>query len=121
MRRIWYQMSDLSSDDLKTLAVYFDATDRFPFQSEEYMLVAVFKNSEHVEPLANRTGPAYVTAYRTAYVNLFKSKGHAFSIAKLDNESSILLVFFFKDEANIEYYFIAVLCNRPQITRLIYL
>ena len=37
-----------------------------------------------------RTGPAYVTAYRAAYVNVFKSKGHAFSIAKLDNESSIL-------------------------------
>jgi len=71
------QMSDLSPEERKALAVYFDATGRFPFQSEEgyeYMLVSVYKKYIHVEPMVDRKAPSYVTAYRSA-INFFRSKG----------------------------------------------
>jgi len=108
------QMSDLSPEERKALSIYFDATGRFPFQSEEgyeYMLVSVYKNYIHVEPMVDRTGSSYVTAYRST-INFFKSKGHNLSIARLDNETSILLETFFKNEAKINYSFIAVGCHR---------
>ena len=62
------QMSDLSPEERKALSIYFDVTGRFPFQSEEgfeYMLVTVYKNYIHVEPMKDRTAPSYVKAYRS--------------------------------------------------------
>jgi hypothetical protein len=103
------QLSDLSPDERKALAVYFDATGRFPFQSEEgyeYMLVSVYKNYIHVEPMVDRRAPSYVTAYRST-INFFRSKGHIISVSRLDNESSIILENFFNEEVKIEFNFIA--------------
>ena len=103
------QLSDLSPEERKALAAYFDATGRFPFQSEEgyeYMLVSVYKNYIHVEPMIDRRAPSYVTAYRST-INFFQSKGHILSVCRLDNESSILLENFFNEEVKIEFNFIA--------------
>ena len=86
------QMSDLSPEERKALSIYFDATGRFPFQSEEgfeYMLVTVYKNYIHVEPMLDRTAPSYVKAYRSAN-NFFRPKGHILSIGRLDNETVLL-------------------------------
>jgi hypothetical protein len=102
------QMSDLSPEERKALAVYHDATGRFPFQSEEgyeYMLVSVYKNYIHVEPMIDRRAPSYVTAYRSA-IKFFQSKGHIVSVNRLDNESSILLENFFNEEVKMEFNFI---------------
>jgi hypothetical protein len=103
------QLSDLSPDERKALAIYFDATGRFPFQSEEgyeYMLVSVYKNYIHVEPMVDRRAPSYVTAYRST-INFFRAKGHLLSVCRLDNESSVILENFFKEEVKIEFNFIA--------------
>jgi hypothetical protein len=87
------QLSDISPEERKALAIYFDATGKFPFQSEEgfeYVLISVYKNYIHAEPMIDRTGPTYVKAYRAA-INFFQSKGHTFSVGRLDNETSELL------------------------------
>jgi hypothetical protein len=103
------QLSDLSPDERKALAIYFDATGRFPFQSEEgyeYMLVSAYKNYIHVEPMVDRRAPSYVAAYRST-INFFHSKGHTLSVCRLDNESSVILENFFNEEVKIKFNFIA--------------
>ena len=103
------QLSDLSPDERKALAAYFDATGRFPFQSEEgyeYMLVSVYKNYIHVEPMVDRRAPSYVAAYRST-INFFRSKGHILSVCRLDNESSVILENFFNEEVKMDFNFIA--------------
>ena len=50
----------------KTHALNCDATGRFPYKSDkgnEYILVAVYENYIHVEPLLSRSADSYVKAY----------------------------------------------------------
>jgi len=107
-------LADLSPEEQKALAVYFDATGRFPFRSiegYEYVLISVYKNYIHAEPMMDRSSPSYVKAYRNA-IEFFISKGHSFSVGRLDNESSALLENFFKFEAKLDFNFIAAGSHR---------
>jgi len=105
---------DLSPEEKKALAIYFDATGRFPFDSydgQKYFLICVYKNYIHAELMPDRSAPSYVTAYRSA-IDFFRSKGHVFSIARLDNETSSLLERFFTDEAEIPFQYISAGSHR---------
>ena len=107
-------IKDLSPAEKKALAIYFDATGKFPFESEEgyqYMLVSVYKNYIHVEPVTDRNAKSYITAYRNT-INFFRNKGHVLSIARLDNETSDLLENFLDSEAKVKYQFITAGSHR---------
>ena len=107
-------MADLSPAEKKALAIYFDATGKFPFESYDgatYVLICVFKNYIHAETMPDRTAPSYVKAYRSAFA-FFKNLGHVFSIARLDNETSALLEQFLNIEAKVKHEFISTGSHR---------
>jgi len=107
-------MANLSPAEKKALAIYFDATGKFPFTSYDgatYVLICVFKNYIHAETMPDRTAPAYVKAYRSAF-DFFKKLGHVFSIARLDNETSALLEQFLNTEAKVDHEFISAGTHR---------
>ena len=107
-------LDDLTPIDKKALAIYFDATGKFPFDAldgSKYILIAVYKNYIHVETLADRSAPSYVKAYRATF-DFFKSRGHTLSVARLDNETSTLLETFFKEEVKVSFQFISAGTHR---------
>jgi hypothetical protein len=107
-------MADLSPAEKKALAIYFDATGKFPFTSYDgatYVLICVFKNYIHAETMPDRTAPSYVKAYRSAF-DFFKNLGHVFLIARLDNETSALLEQFLNIEAKVTHEFISTGSHR---------
>ena len=102
-------ITKLSPEETKLYSLHSDATGEFPFESfdgNKYILVSVFLNYIHVEPLKDRTSPSYVEAYR-ATVNFYKSFGIPISLLRLDNESSKPLEAYFKNEARIPFQYIS--------------
>ena len=107
-------LDDLSPADRKALALYADATGQFPFSAfdgSKYALITVYKNYIHVEFLVNREAATYVKAYRAA-IKFFRERGHVFSVARLDNETSTLLEKFFKEEAKLPFQYISAGTHR---------
>ena len=111
-RPIYSKMVDISNltpDEKKLYSLHSDATGEFPFESYEgnkFILVSVFLNYIHVEPLKDRSAPSYVKAYR-ATIDFYKSFGYPISLQRLDNESSELLETYFKNEARIPFQYIS--------------
>jgi hypothetical protein len=102
-------LSNITPEEVKTFALYSDATGRFPFESfkgNNYILVSVFLNYIHVEPLPDRSAASYVKAFR-ATINFFKSFGFPISIQRLDNESSEALESFFVNEARLPFQYVS--------------
>ena len=73
--------------------------------------MTVYKNYIHIEFLLSREAPSYVKAYR-ATIEFFRERGHVFSVARLDNETSSLLEKFFKVEAKLPFQFISAGTHR---------
>jgi len=83
-------VSKLTPEEMKLYSLHSDAAGEFPFESYEgnkYILVSVFLNYIHVEPLQDRSAPSYIKAYR-AIVDFYKSFGFPISLLRLDIESS---------------------------------
>ena len=107
-------IKDLSPEELKALSIYFDATGKFPFDATDgskHFLICVYKNYIHAELLPNRSAQAYVKAYRAA-IMFFRSKGHVFSLARLDNETSAELEHLLDTELKIAYQYISAGSHR---------
>ena len=107
-------MASLSPAEKKALAIYFDATGKFPFTSycgAVYVLICVYKNYIHAETMNDRSAPSYVTAYRAAFA-FFHKLGHVFSVARLDNETSAPLEAFLDVEAKVDHEFISAGSHR---------
>ena len=106
-----YILSEENSDEelhirtfRRTDAAFADATGRYPtisLEGFEYLLVFVYKNYIHVEPLPDRTSTSYVTAYTAAFT-FFDSRGHKINNIVLDNETSAALTNYFAS-MNIAY------------------
>jgi len=102
-------VSKLTPEEMKLYSLHSDAAGEFPFESYEgnkYILVSVFLNYIHVEPLQDRSAPSYIKAYR-AIVDFYKSFGFPISLLRLDNESSEALENYFKTEARIPFQYIS--------------
>jgi hypothetical protein len=102
-------VSKLTPEEIKRFALHSDATGRFPFESfkgNNYILVSVFLNYIHVEPLPDRTAASYIKAFRNT-INFFKGFGFPISIQRLDNESSKPLESFFATEARLPFQYIS--------------
>ncbi len=91
-----------------TELAHADATGRFPFTSRtgtKYVLVIVWGNYIHLEPLPDRSAAAYVAAYRRAFA-YFATCGHSTpSDLRMDNETSSALQTLFS-EAQISAQFV---------------
>ena len=102
-------VSKLTPEEMNLYSLHSDAAGEFPFESYEgnkYILVSVFLNYIHVEPLQDRSAPSYIKAYR-AIVDFYKSFGFPISLLRLDNESSDALENYFKTEARIPFQYIS--------------
>ena len=71
----------------------------------------MYKNYIHAELLPNRTASSYVKAYRSAIL-FFRSKGHVFSLARLDNETSAELEHLLSSELKIAFQYISAGSHR---------
>ena len=77
-----------------------DSTGRFPVvssQGNQYILVSVFNNYVHVEPMASRSADSYVKAYKATFA-FFRHLKHHIAVQRLDNETSSQLEDFFRTE-----------------------
>jgi hypothetical protein len=83
-----------------------DATGRFPIvssQGHQYILVSVFNNYVHLEPMASRSADSYVKAYQATFA-FFRQLKHHVAIQRIDNETSSQLEDFFRAEGvSVEY------------------
>jgi hypothetical protein len=71
----------------------------------EYILISVYRGYIHAEPLKSRQGADLLSAYRNTY-SFFKRLGHNPKFQMLDNEDSIKLQTFFRDEAQVEVQYV---------------
>jgi hypothetical protein len=62
-------------------------------KGDEYVLVAIWDNYIHYEPMPSRTSAAYIQTY-TAMIAVFKSVGRKPTFWRLDNETADALVHF---------------------------
>ena len=88
-------------------AAFADATGRYPvisIEGFEYLLIFVYKNYIHVEPLTDRSAASYVKAY-TAGFTFFANRGHTIRDVVLDNETSAALEVLFR-EKNIKFQYV---------------
>jgi hypothetical protein len=77
-----------------------DSIYRFPIvssQGNQYILVSVFNNYVHVEPMASRSADSYVKAYKATFA-FFRHLKHHIAVQRLDNETSSQLEDFFRTE-----------------------
>ena len=102
-------LSTLSPEEIALFSLHSDATGRYPFESfngNNYILVSVYLNYIHVEPMPDRSAASYVSAYRKS-IDFFRSKGHVVSVQRLDNETSGELESFFRNEAELPFQYIS--------------
>jgi len=75
-----------------------DATGRFPIASKagnQYILVFIYKNYTHLEPMAARSGTEYAKAFERA-IEFSKQKGQDMLYIRMDNETSKVVTDMFK-------------------------
>jgi hypothetical protein len=85
-----------------------DATGRLPvasYRGNNYILVSVYKNYIHAEPMPSREKESYIEAYRKTY-QILGGKGHKPNCQKLDNETSQALEDFFANEVKVDWQYV---------------
>ena len=95
-------------DDPDLAINYSDLPGKFPFQSMKgmnYLLLSSFKGYIHVEAMPDRESASLVNAYRATY-EFFKFSRHKPNFQRLDNETSVNLEKFFRDEANVSFQYL---------------
>ena len=75
------------------------------YRGYEYILISVFRGYIHAEPLKSRQSSDLISAYRSTY-SFFKRLGHIPQFQMLDNEDSIKLQQFFRDEVKVEAQYV---------------
>ena len=89
-----------------TDANHSDATGRFPVPSSrgnQYILVSVFNNYVHLEPMPSRSAESYLRAFK-ATLSFFAKLNHHITVQRMDNETSGQLEDFFRTQGvTVEY------------------
>ena len=82
--------------------LHVDATGRFPHTSRRgtsSILLFIWDNYVHIEPLCDRSAASYVKAYKSAFAFFRSRRGHLPPLVRLDNETSRALEDFLSSES----------------------